>query len=266
LGRVQLQSTKNTRNWIIAGAFLLLIIAALLYRQTIVRRQNNRIINNKNELLQHLVIEKEWLLKEVHHRVKNNLHTVIGLLESQAANLQDDALRANEISKNRIYAMSLIHQQLYSAEDIKTIDMDVYLAELLDYLGESFGTGRQIRFQLDIAPLKLGVGQAIPIGLIVNEAVTNSIKYAFLPGSQGNIRVNMHQSADRISLAITDDGIGIDPAITSGKSASMGLKLIKGLTRDIDGEIDFTNENGARIDINFKPDPLNEISPFSKYN
>jgi len=266
LARVQLKSTTNTRNWIIAGAFLLLIIAGLLYRQTIARKKNNSIIKNKNKLLQHLVTEKEWLLKEVHHRVKNNLHTVIGLLESQAANLQDDALKANEISKHRIYAMSLIHQQLYNAEDIKTIDMKVYLPELLDYLGESFGIGRKIRFQLDIAPLKLGVSQAIPIGLIVNEAVTNSIKYAFLPAKQGNISISMHQSADKIYICIADDGIGIDPAITSTASTSMGLKLIKGLTRDIEGEIDFTTENGTRIGINFKPDPLNEISTLAKYN
>jgi len=266
LGQVQLQNTKNTRNWIIAGASLLLIIAGLLYRLASLRKKNNSTIKNKNELLQHLVTEKEWLLKEVHHRVKNNLHTVIGLLESQAAYLQDDALKANEISKHRIYAMSLIHQQLYNAEDIKTIDMQVYLPELLDYLNESFGTVRKIRFRLNVAPLKLGVSQAIPVGLIVNEAVTNSIKYAFLPGKQGNISINMQQKTDRISLVIADDGIGIDPAITSAKSTSMGLKLMNGLTGDIGGEIYFINENGTRIEISFHPDPLNEISTLSKYN
>jgi len=260
LAQVQLQHSQNTRDLTIAGAALLLIIAVLLYRLALLRKKNNRVIKNKNEQLQHLVTEKEWLLKEVHHRVKNNLHTVIGLLESQAAYLQDDALKANEISKHRIYAMSLIHQQLYNTEDIKTIDMTVYLPELLDYLGESFGIGRNIRFRLDIAPVKLGVSQAIPVGLIINEAVTNSIKYAFRPGKQGNITITMHQSADGINLVIADDGIGINPDIASAASTSMGLKLIKGLTRDIDGEIKFINENGTRIEINFKPDPLNEIS------
>ncbi len=93
-------------------------------------------------MLQHLLTEKEWLLKEVHHRVKNNLQTVIALLESQAENLQDDALKANEISKHRIFAMSLIHHQLYKGEDIKTIDMSVFRPELLDYLSGSFGTER----------------------------------------------------------------------------------------------------------------------------
>ena len=224
LAQAKLAHAVSTRSWIIAGACMLLIIAGLLYRQTRMRKRNNRIIHNKNDQLQHLVKEKEWLLKEVHHRVKNNLHTVIGLLESQAAYLEDDALKANEISKHRIYAMSLIHQQLYKAEDIKTIDMSVYLPELVDYLGESFGTGRQIRFQLAIEPLKLGVSQAIPIALIVNEAVTNSIKYAYPSGKPGTISVRLQQTGEQINLEIADDGIGMDPAITEAESTSLGLK------------------------------------------
>ncbi len=264
LDQVQLQYARSVRNWIIAGASMLLIIAGLLYRQARVRKKNNKIIKHKNEQLQHLVTEKEWLLKEVHHRVKNNLHTVIGLLESQAAYLEDDALKANEISKHRIYAMSLIHQQLYKAEDIKTIDMSVYLPELVDYLSESFGTERHILFQLDIEALKLGVSQAIPIALIVNEAVTNSIKYAFPSGKPGTIRVSMHQTGEQIKLVIADDGIGIDPAITEAESTSLGLKLMKGLSEDIEGAIRFTNDKGTRIVVSFSPDALNEPTGFSQ--
>jgi two-component sensor histidine kinase len=266
LVQVKLQHAESTRNWIIAGASMLLIIAGLLYRQTLMRKKNNRIIENKNDQLQHLVTENEWLLKEVHHRVKNNLHTVIGLLESQAAYLQDDALKANEISKHRVYAMSLIHQQLYKAEDIKTIDMSVYLPELLDYLTESFDTGRKIRFRRDIEPLKLGVSQAIPIALIVNEAVTNSIKYAFIAGKQGMITVSMHEKDGKINLVISDDGIGIDPVLINTVSTSMGLKLMKGLTEDIEGDIHFIHDNGTRIMISFYPDSPNDYKTLSKNN
>lgn len=266
LSQAKLQNAESTRNWIIAGASMLLIIAGLLFRQARMRKRNNRTINHKNEQLQHLVKEKEWLLKEVHHRVKNNLHTVIGLLESQAAYLEDDALKANEISKHRIYAMSLIHQQLYKAEDIKTIDMSVYLPELVDYLGESFGTGRQILFQLDIEALKLGVSQAIPVALIVNEAVTNSIKYAFPSGKLGTISIHMHQKGEWIDLVITDDGIGIDPSIIASASTTLGLKLMHGLTDDIEGEIHISNENGTKIAISFLSDPLHEPSMLPQYH
>src|SRR5258705_13014161 len=120
----------------------------------IVRKQNALILE-KNQQLEHMLVEKNWLLKEVHHRVKNNLHTVICLLESQAEFLENDALKANEKSQHRIYAMSLIHQKLYQTEDVKTIDMKKYLPEFIQYLSDSFDTSNQIRFQLDIEPLKL---------------------------------------------------------------------------------------------------------------
>jgi two-component sensor histidine kinase len=265
LAQVQLQNARNTRNWIIAGASMLLIIAGLLYRQTVMRKRNNIIIRGKNNQLQHLVTEKEWLLKEVHHRVKNNLHTVIGLLESQALYLQDDALLANEISKHRIYAMSLIHQQLYKGEDIKTIDMAVFLPELLDYLSESFGTDRRIRFVKEIQSIKLNVSQAIPVALIVNEAVTNSIKYAFSDDKPGIINITMQQSADKINLIIADNGVGMDSTIISSKTSSMGLNLMHGLTREMDGEIIIKKENGTKISVSFGPDPLNELNTHPLY-
>ena len=254
LTQAQLQNAKNTRNWIIAGATMLLIIAGLLYRLASLRKKNNKIIKSKNDQLQHLLTEKEWLVKEIHHRVKNNLHTVIGLLNSQAAYLQGDALEANEISKHRIFAMSLIHQQLYNAEDIKTIDMSVYLPELLDYLKESFSTARNILFRHEIESLKLEAGQAIPVALIVNEAVTNSIKYAFPNNKEGIISVSLQRASDEVKLIIADDGIGIDPAILKAGSTSLGLKLMNGLSEDIDGKLNIINENGTKIIISFDPD------------
>jgi two-component sensor histidine kinase len=264
LANAQLKNSQHFRNWIIAGAAFLLIIATLLYRLALLRKKNNRVVKNKNEQLQHLLKEKEWLLKEVHHRVKNNLHTVIGLLESQAAYLEDDALKANEVSKHRIYAMSLIHQQLYKTDDIKTIDMSVYLPELLDYLKESFDTGMKIRFQHDIQPIKLGVSQAIPVGLIINEAVTNAIKYAFVPGKDALINISMQETDEKVSLVIADDGIGINPALINAASTSMGLKLMNGLTEDIEGEIQFMHEEGTKIMVRFQHDRLNEFATLTK--
>jgi two-component sensor histidine kinase len=112
-----------------------------------------------------LVKEKEWLLREVHHRVKNNLYTVICLLESQATYLENDALLAIQNSGRRIYAMSLIHQKLYHTEDVRVIDMESYITEFVYYLQDSFGSPPNIRIDLHIEPLTLGIAHAIPLGL-----------------------------------------------------------------------------------------------------
>ncbi len=258
LQQSNLRQARLVKNFTLTGIVVLIIIMALLYRQYRNKQLTNQTITHKNELLEHLVKEKEWLLKEVHHRVKNNLHTVICLLESQAEYLKDDALKAIENSQHRIYAMSLIHQELYQLEDVKTIDMSVYLPEFTRYLGDSFGTNGQIRFQLNVEPLKLDVSQAIPIALIINEAVTNSIKYAFPHKRAGIIDITMHRNADDITLIIADNGIGIDLYIAKAPLDSLGLKLIKGLSEDINGDISFENDEGTKIKIVFSVDPLHD--------
>ena len=136
--------------------------------------------------------------------------------------------------------------------------MAVYLPGFIRYLDESFGTTGQIRFKLDIDPLKLGLSQAIPIALIINETVTNSIKYAFPKNEKGIIEITMHEVADQITLTITDNGIGIDPVLANAPSDSLGLKLIKGLSEDINGNINFENAHGTKITIVFNVDPLND--------
>ncbi|MFC3563698.1 sensor histidine kinase [Pedobacter jamesrossensis] len=206
--------------------------------------------------MERLLKEKEWLLREVHHRVKNNLHTVICLLESQAAYLKGDALEAIESSEHRIYAMSLIHQKLYQTDDIKTVDMSSYLPELIGYLKDSFGMQNKLTFSLDIDHVKLGISQAIPISLIVNEAITNSFKYAFTDDSKGTIKVIMKQDEKEIKLIISDNGVGIDMAIVNDTLQSLGLRLMKGLSEDLEADIKFENSGGTKISITFKPDPL----------
>ncbi|AYL95372.1 histidine kinase dimerization/phosphoacceptor domain -containing protein [Mucilaginibacter celer] len=264
------QKVSLLKNITLGGILVLFAFICLLYRQYRSKQKSNRIVNlknfqisEKNKLLEHLLKEKEWLLKEVHHRVKNNLHTVICLLESQALYLENDALKAIENSQHRIYAMSLIHQKLYQAEDVKTIDMSIYLPEFIQYLNESFGTQRQVRFHLEIEPIQLGVSQAIPLALIINEAVTNSIKYAFTPDVIGIISVSMSQHGQEITLIVADNGIGLDPTITNMPSESLGLKLMNGLSEDINAHIFFENYNGTRITILFNVDPLNNEHHFS---
>jgi two-component sensor histidine kinase len=256
--QARLDKANLQRNITIGGILVMILISALFYRNYRQKQAANNIITHKNDLLQHLLTEKEWLLKEVHHRVKNNLHTVICLLESQAQYLENDALKAIENSQHRIYAMSLIHQKLYQSDDIKTIDMAEYIPELVKSLEEGFDTSDQIKFNLKIDPINLDISHAIPLGLIINEAVTNSIKYAFPDARKGEISISMFNNGDLIKLELADNGIGIPDIHSEDEPESMGLRLMKGLSEDIDAEIGFKVDNGTRIMIVFKPDALNK--------
>jgi two-component sensor histidine kinase len=256
-----LRHAEFLRNVTIAGIIVLMVIGGLLYRQyrqkqkiSEVIADNNDMITSKNEMLERLLAEKDWLLKEVHHRVKNNLHTVISLLESQARHLQHDALDAIESSQHRIYAMSLVHQKVYQSEELREIDMGNYLPEFIGYLRDSFGNPPNIFFLHDIEPLKLGVTLAIPVALIVNEAVTNSIKYAFPDNRTGQIIVRFRREGVFIKLSVSDNGIGMDPKVVNTELSSVGIELMKGLSREIGAKIFFETDGGTTVLIIFATD------------
>jgi two-component system, sensor histidine kinase PdtaS len=262
LKEASLKEATITRNIIIGGAFMLLLILGLGYKRYQEKQRSSKLINEKNIVLQQLVNEKEWLLKEVHHRVKNNLQTVVSLLESQSAYLQDDALLAIQDSQNRVHAMSLIHQKLYQSDNVASINMAAYLPELVSYLKESFNVS-SIHFDTQIMPVDLDVSQAIPLGLIVNEAITNSIKYAF-PGNSSNkqIHISMTQEPNNlVELRVADNGVGLQEDFYGKKSGSLGLKLMKGLSEDIDGQFYIKAENGTIVSVSFTANtPLHKIN------
>ncbi|KUJ60026.1 hypothetical protein AR687_19920 [Flavobacteriaceae bacterium CRH] len=264
----ELQKSKLLNNVSIGSLILLLIIIGLLYNRYRLKQKNHakleikeREINQKNINLRHLLDEKEWLLKEVHHRVKNNLQTVISLLSSQAAYLNNDmALSAIKNSQHRIHSMSLIHQKLYKSDNIATINMPIYITDLVEYLKESFSILQRIRFEIRVEELELDVAQAIPLGLILNEAITNSIKYAFPDNGIGVISVVLEKTeTDRYLLVISDNGIGIDTNLNDHKTDSFGMSLIKGLSEDLEGKFIIENNDGTVLKLEFKPEhPLNK--------
>jgi len=265
VARLNQERANVTRNIVIAAAVLFLVIAAVFYRQFRSKKKLSDEISKKNRRLEALVdrfkrvlTEKEWLLKEVHHRVKNNLHTVMCLLESQASYLENDALQAIEVSKHRIYAMSLIHQRLYETENMKSIDLKSYIAQFVGYLKDSFSLGDKIRFELDIESLQLEVAVAIPIALIINEAITNSIKHAFPGNLRGIIKVTLYKTGESLQLKIEDDGVGIADTNKIIYSKSLGMKLINGLTEDLNGNLSIRSVNGTQISI------ICSLNPFDK--
>ena len=253
---LQLANVKKAdelRNITVVGILILVIAGCILYRQYVQKQHISALVAQKNKQLEKLLIEKEWLLKEIHHRVKNNLHTVISLLEIQAEFLQDDALRAIETSQHRIYAMSLLHQKLYLSEDVKTVDVADYLPELIAYLKESFDSYHFIDYKLDIEPVQLDVSQAMPLGLIINEAVSNAIKYAFTGKKDNIISIKVHRTSNEVILKIADNGTGFNMEAENAKPGSLGLKLIRGLSEDINATVQFENKKGTHITITFSP-------------
>ncbi|WP_343697033.1 sensor histidine kinase [Flavobacterium sp.] len=267
LKETALKKSKLLNSVSIWSLILLLITIGLLYNRYRLKQRNNvklelkeKEISKANANLRHLLEEKEWLLKEIHHRVKNNLQTVISLLNSQSAYLENDmALSAIKNSQHRIHSMSLIHQKLYNSENISTINMPNYIKELVEYLRDSFSLGQRIRFEVKVDPLELDVAQAVPLGLILNEAITNSIKYAFPDDRTGMIYITLEAVAEnQYKLTISDNGIGFDPNLNDKKANSFGMSLIRGLSDDIDGKLTMENNNGTILKIEFSQEfPLN---------
>lgn len=251
LDDTRLKRSQMLRNILLAGALVILAGGVMFYYQLRKNRMANRIISEKNRELQAMLEEKNWLLREVHHRVKNNLHTVICLLESQAMYLKDDALDAIEKSQNRIYAMSLIHQKLYQDDAVRTVDMSVYLREFVQYLQRGFDAAG-IEFRVEVEPLHLELRQAIPLALIINEAVTNSIKYAFPDHRKGVIRLTLGRAGEMIRLVVADDGVGFDPAAQGAMRNSLGLQLIRGLCGELKGELAIDGSEGTAVTVEFR--------------
>jgi two-component sensor histidine kinase len=263
--QARLDNATFTRNIILLIVVLMAVMLLLLYRQYKSKQAANKIIDKKNTSLeelvkqkQALVEEKDWLLKEIHHRVKNNLQTVISLLESQSHYLDSEALSANQVSRNRVYAMSLVHQKLYQTENVASVQMDTYLSELVDHLRDCMDI-KGIQFVLKLIQIQLDVSQAISLGLILNEAITNSIKHGFTNGTNAAIiEVVMDRKEDgKLFFAIRDNGIGISPDVQKNRPTSLGLKLIKGLTEDLEGEFSMSTAIGTSISVSFIPkDPF----------
>ena len=260
-------SVGLTRIDFIVGLLMLLALIAVVYdRYRIKRRCTHLVLLQKQDIdhkdlelqelnmAQHkLLNEKEWLLKEIHHRVKNNLQIAMSLLNTQSFYLENEkALAAIRQSRNRMYAMSLIHQRLYQSDNLELIHMNRYIPELIDYIEESYAGDRKIRFRMNIGPVKLDVAQAVPIGLIINEAVTNSIKHAFPGKTGGNIDIVLRSlDDDRMLLEIADDGVGLKADYDIHRAKTMGMELIDSLNQQIDGTMTVENRGGLFISIIF---------------
>ena len=203
--------------------------------------------------------EKTVLLKEVHHRVKNNLQIVSSLLDLQERRTQDDQLLDTLAStRNRVRSMALIHEKLYQTNNLAHLDLASYLETLCRQLHSSAGSVRsRVRIESWVTPPTLAVGldQAVPCGLVINELVTNALKYAFPGERAGRIQVSLQRPAPReVLLTVADDGVGWPAALDPGHTVSLGLKLVFLLTDQLHGTVTFERASGTAVQIRF-PNP-----------
>ena len=254
----KLRHSDFVKNIILISVIAVSLIAALLFylfrlkQKSNLKLQKQQVeISEKNDELERLLTEKEWLVREIHHRVKNNLHTIVSLLESQTTYLGNDALAAVRDSQHRVHAMSLIHQKLYLSENVSSVNMSVYIRELVGYLKDSFKTDNTIYFNLEVESIELDVATAIPLGLILNEAITNSIKYAFGEAG-GEVTLQLIKKESFYLLTIADNGIGISKDFQQATPVtSLGMTLMKGLCKEIGAEFHIKADKGTIIAIKF---------------
>jgi two-component sensor histidine kinase len=197
--------------------------------------------------------EKDVLIEEVHHRVKNNLQVITSLLGLQARTIKDPATRKKfEESRYRIQAMAILHEILYESSSLAEIDFADYLRRLVEHLVRSYGAAARIRTEVRLEPLQCHRDVALPCGLIVNELLSNAFKYAFPGGNTGGIRVVLRRGAQgKVHLLVRDNGVGLPPRLDWETSPTLGLRLVRTLARQIDADVKTTRRKGTLFSITF---------------
>jgi PAS domain S-box-containing protein len=196
--------------------------------------------------------EKEVLLQEIHHRVKNNLQIICSLLSLQSTRIPDGRVRQNFADiQNRVRAMALVHERLHKSEDLSKVDFPGYTRNLTDHLMKTYQSDSEaLSLRLEIEAVPLNIDTAIPCGLIINELVSNSLKYAFPEGPEGEIVVRLSQDGDHcVRLQVADNGIGLPEGFDFKRAQSLGLKLVNGLTEQLGGSLSYRNANGTEFTI-----------------
>jgi len=237
--------------WLALGGLLLLACIAVII--WLAYRRNQRLakaLANKNE-------ENEVLLKEIHHRVKNNLQVISSLLSLQSAQVQDPTVRSSVLeSQNRVRSMALIHQKLYQNDNLAAIEMKDYFETLGRSILKSFGaSSKHIELVTPMEELELDVDTAIPVGLIVNELITNSMKYAFGDKQEGEIRISLQREhPDQLTLVVADTGPGLSATAEESDPASgFGSQLVHLLTIQLNGQLETKQEKGMVTTLRFEP-------------
>jgi two-component system, sensor histidine kinase PdtaS len=249
-----LQLQSNIRTYaMLAGIGVFGLIAFILYRNNRIRTKVNQKLETLNLDLEKRNKQNELLLKEIHHRVKNNLEVVSSLLALQSAQIDDPSVQdAILASQNRVASMGILHQKLYQGEHLAFIEMKNYFINLSENILDSYNATERVTIDCTMNEINLDIDTAVPIGLIVNELLTNSLKYAFTKGQMGIVKLSLEDKGQNIlQLKIADNGIG-KSLIHKPQGTGFGTQLVDLLTKQLDGTIHQEINNGTIISIDFK--------------
>jgi two-component sensor histidine kinase len=240
----ELKKEKNLRQVLIAGAALLLLAGVIILFQY--KRQKAKSI-----VIQRQADDLQVLMKEIHHRVKNNLQVISSLLDLQSMTISDNqASEAVKEGKNRVQSMALIHQNLYSEGNIKGIKTKEYINNLLQSLCDSYNiTNDKVIINAQIDDLNLDVDTMIPLGLVLNELVSNALKYAFKDGRKGELSIVLREEARHLLLKVSDNGTGYPEGINVREGKSFGMKMIRAFAQKLKAKLEVYNNNGAVVEM-----------------
>lgn len=253
---------------ILTCSLLLAVFVVITYRIYTLKQKNNLLVRQQKESIdqqntslkrlvdkqERLIAEKEWLIREVHHRVKNNLQVVVSLLSFQSRYLTDEAARDAIVnSQNRVRSMSIIHQQLYQDETLKYVNVSKYIQVLISYLRDVLHPKVPVRFETSIPDCEMDVADVVPIGLILNEAITNGVKYAFRGKQQGTISISLHKDGEGYYwLTIVDDGVGLPEGFDAERSNTLGFNLMKTMSEELRASFTIRQGNGLQLLFRFR--------------
>jgi PAS domain S-box-containing protein len=204
--------------------------------------------------LQRMLDQEEILMKELQHRVKNNLNVILSLLSLESARLTDDnSKRVFKAAQSRIHSMSAIYEQLYRSTDLGSVELREYIRNLAESIFASYALNTEaITLHTDLAKTKLDLRRAVPLGLIVNELITNALKYAYPSGDKGEIRVGLENDGTRVVLTVSDAGVGFPKEFAIEKTDTLGLKLVEMLADQIDGTVSIDCSAGTSVRVSIE--------------
>jgi two-component sensor histidine kinase len=244
---IKLSKAMQEKRFYILGIALLVVSLLAFYRLFKIKTKHNQELDEKNKVIQNALSEKEVLLKEIHHRVKNNLQIISSLLNLQSRHLEDKGAKdALQEGKSRVQSMGLIHQNLYQENNLSSVNMKNYIPNLCESLLSTYQVDNdQVELILDIESLQLDVSTVIPIGLVLNELLTNALKYAFPNNAKGNIEIVFKHLEGQYILKVSDNGIGFNEHTNEG----FGTRLINTFSRKLDAKVKVENYNGTSVEM-----------------
>lgn len=249
----ELQQERHVQHILIGLFVIALVFGGFAYYAYQRKKKTSRVLDEKNKIIEKALKEKQLLLKEVHHRVKNNFQIVSSLLELQTKGIEDEkALNLANEGKNRVKSMALIHQKLYQ-NDTGLIDFEEYIHVLVKELSYMYASDKHVKTHIHSENMQFDIDTAIPLGLIVNELITNAYKYAFDSATDNELNIYINKlNDDEYKLVVSDNGRGIDDTLDLTKVKSLGLRLVRRLTKQLQGNFLWNNHNGATFEIIFK--------------